>query len=573
MPEWDEGFKDPNSSEKSFSAFTLLEPLAPKQAWINEVNLSEPTRAASQTNQWIEIAVPSGVDMTGWKLRFINKEFHDGSLFTFGGATADAKVSNATEASGDYSFYLSQSVNTDLAGANATWYKNLSTSEETGGALNFDRPYGFELVRPTGIVEHRVVIQGKNQYEEREGYEDWAVALSGTNLVKNLKENVSDGWIWGDKDWYLIPDTTVGVTNGMGAVHEDWYSPMGRTPGALNENQYIAPGTFIRPNGGYVWIYSKLEGGNIRQNFGGETDKGVTVTMAEGGSTNIVFSVDKWYKLACTVEPDEYQDYTLSAPSVQSDGSIDYTLTLNNASNRIAVTSRAEIADDVAALINEKGAKYIPAIMNWLASGVTGDGIPFRGSTLTNAVYRGSGNQNSTIDLVGMYWLDLDPTQPGWELWGGNKTGVTPVVRESENFIRTNLQVKVWLMITNVVDSTIPAYPPYRLQGLNNEKSDEYTGDAWSSVNFKILMEKNFSERWFTMRQFKFDRNSFHPADGTADAFTALIEVADPNTKASPAYVDQWWNDDGPVLSKWNIDSAISPIGVSTLKENDVLKR
>ncbi len=575
MPEWDEGFQDPNSSEKSFSAFTLLEPLAPKQAWINEVNLSEPTRAASQTNQWIEIAVPSGVDMTGWKLRFINKEFHDGSLFTFGGATADAKVSNATEASGDYSFYLSQSVNTDLAGANATWYKNLSTSEETGGALNFDRPYGFELVRPTGIVEHRVVIQGKNQYEEREGYEDWAVALSGTNLVKNLKENVSDGWIWGDKDWYLIPDTTVGVTNGMGAVHEDWYSPMGRTPGALNENQYIAPGTFIRPNGGYVWIYSSLEGGNIRQNCGGETDTGVTVTMAEGGTTNIVFSVDKWYKLACTVEPDEYQDYTLSAPSVQPDGSMDYTLTLNNASNRIAVTSRAEIADDVAALINEKGEAYIPAIMNWLAAGVTRDGdgneTPFEGNTLTNAIYRGSGDQNSPIDLVGMYWLDLDPTKPGWELWGGNKEAVTTVVRESENFIRTNLQVKVWLMITNTVDNT--AYPPYRLQGLNNEKSDEYTDNDWSSVNFKILMCKNIGGKWFAMRQFVFDKNSFHPADGTEDAFSALIEVADPNTKASPAYVDEWWNDDGPVLSKWNLDGAISPIGVSTLKENDVLKR
>ena len=202
---------------------------------------------------------------------------------------------------------------------------------------------------------------------------------------------------------------------------------------------------------------------------------------------------------------------------------------------------------------------------------MTGDGTPFEGNTLTNAIYRGSGDQNSPIDLVGMYWLDLDPTKPGWELWGGNKEAVTTVVRESENFIRTNLQVKVWLMITNTVDNT--AYPPYRLQGLNNEKSDEYTDNDWSSVNFKILMCKNIGGKWFAMRQFVFDKNSFHPADGTEDAFSALIEVADPNTKASPAYVDEWWNDDGPVLSKWNLDGTISPIGVSTLKENDVFKQ
>jgi hypothetical protein len=149
-------------------------------------------------------------------------------------------------------------------------------------------------------------------------------------------------------------------------------------------------------------------------------------------------------------------------------------------------------------------------------------------------------------------------------------TGVTPIERKSEDYARTNLQVRVKLWITNTVSNV--AYAPYRLQGLNNEKSDEYTGRNWTSVNFKILMQKTCAGKLYTMRQFIFDRSSFHPDDGTDDAFTALIEVADPNTTASPAYVDQWWNDDGPIFSKWKIDSAISPIGVSTLKENDVLK-
>lgn len=177
-----------------------------------------------------------------------------------------------------------------------------------------------------------------------------------------------------------------------------------------------------------------------------------------------------------------------------------------------------------------------------------------------------------------MYWLDMDPTKSGWELWGGVKApGVMPAYHEVTNYLgeismRTNLQVRVWLMITNTVDNI--AYPPYRLQGLNNEKSDEYVGNNWSSETLKIIMKKCTGTEWVTMRQFIFDNNSFHPADGSDEAFSALIEVFDPNSTQSsvPAYL---WRDlpDGAVFSWWTINGDISPIGVSTLKENDVLKR
>ena len=595
MPEWNWGFTNPNNG-KAFSAFTLLETLAPKQAWINEVNLAENGTQESRTNQWLEVAIPTGVDMKGWSVRYYNTFNKDeplvGTLFYFGGGNA-ATAKNETADSGHYSFYVAKSPQTtsiSSSDAHATWDR-INGKQVDNGFLPYGRPAGFELVRASGVVEHSVVIQGYNEWENT-GNEDAARAASGTNFIETvLKPVVGGDWVWGEEDKYAYVGHTAGVTNNMGGAHEDWYSPMKPTPGAININQTIDPSWYILPNGGYYRIYSILSGDHISQNFGGDTSRTAVATVTEGSSTNIIFYVDKWYKLAWSADPSDRT--SASAPVAQHDeaGRITnycYTVSLNNVSNSVTVTASADISDEVASLIpaGDEGDAYRQAIMKWLAAGVTGKGAgtQFSGDSLTNAVYRGyDGSSHETIDLVGMYWLDLDPTQAGWELWGGmgpygssdptnHISAATTILREHPtwNIVHTNIQVSAWLMITNTETSV--AYPPYRLQGLNNEKSDAFSG-SWTSVTFKISMRLSATgNRWRDLSYFVFNDDSFNPADATDAPFTTVIEVVDPHSDQSPA-VDWGWSKypDITPWAKWKINIDSVPASPSVLRKfNDL---
>ena len=593
MPEWNRGFTDPNLGSAYFSAFTLLETLAPKQAWINEVNLADTGGTSDKTNQWIEIAVPTAVDMKGWSVRYYNtfdmKDPLVGDLFYFNGNNATS-ASNATEDSKDYSFYVAispQTTTISKTDAHAVWdaitYRGVQS-----GALPSYRPAGFELVRPTGVVEHSVVIQGYNEWENT-GNEDAARSASGTNFVDNvLKPIVGGDWVWGEaeKCTSAYYGHTVGVTNNMGGAHEDWCSPMEPTPFKINKNQVIGDGWFILPNGGYYRIYANIRGDHITQLFGEESGDSIVLTVTEGTSTNIVYTVDKWYQLG--LETDHPAEHTVTNPPVKltdGTGRREYTLQLNNISNTVTVTAWADIDSEVAALIpaGAEGDAYKPAIMKWLANGRTGKGagVPFVGDTLTNAWYRGhsASVEPKKIDLVGMYWLDLDPTQPGWELWGGmgpyggvatNRmlaASTTNRVHSIWGVTHTNTLVSAWMMITNTVIPSFTAYPPYRLQGLSNEKSDEYTGSNWTSVTFKISMQLSSEGKWRDMNYFIFDGGSFDPT-----TFTTVIEITDPHSMESPAVDWDWYK--YPTVtpwSRWTIDIDSVPVEPAVLKKEHYL--
>ena len=593
-PEWYAGFADPNASHGDFSAYTMLERIAPKRAWINEINLCEGGDEASKVDQWVEIAVPSGVDMTGWKLRLYElNRGHIADLMTFGNGCPGSK-----QQSGDpshYDFYVVRSPQSTLA-ADATW-KTFTNGSVSNGKLKYSDPYGFELVRPTGIVEHDVVVQGWNLY--REEHYDFAWQYDGTNLVRQLTENTGRAWVWSDEDYHLYPGSTVGVITNQGMAHVEWKSPMGRTPGGINEGQYIDPNWFVNPNGGYVWIYSTVLGGHMRQILGGETNTVGTLTVPEGTTTNIVYEVDRWYQLGQrTVTPPERTSF--SGP-VERNGKSYYTLTMSSVSNRIDVQVASAVSDEVEAMIPPSGEAYRPAVMKWLERGETGgaDGghHPFKGATLKPAWYRG-GNFDSPlpddestysnrIDLVGMYWLDIDPTEGGWELWGnmGNRPGspgtLGPVNCETNRVNalgdwHTNILTTVWLELRNTNSTPHVSYPPYRLQGLNNEQSDLYTG-SWTSVTFQVAMQlmtddMSLSSVWRSMRYFVFGRDSFRPADDPVAPYAARIEVIDPFSRQSPAWEWGWWKyaDRGlKPFTKWRLNANVTPGGVSTLHADD----
>ena len=192
-------------------------------------------------------------------------------------------------------------------------------------------------------------------------------------------------------------------------------------------------------------------------------------------------------------------------------------------------------------------------------------------------------DETNKIDLVGMYWLDLDPTAGGWELWGGmgdmpGAPGSLGTINCATNRVNaygdvhTNILSTVWLQLTNTIDNV--AYAPYRLQGLGNEQSDSFPG-TWTSVTFQVKMQlKNDSLQgvWRSMRYFVFGPGSFRAKDDPVSPYAARSEVIDPFSRQSPAWEWGWWKyaDRGlKPFTKWGISSEVTPGGVSTLKKDD----
>ena len=368
-----------------------------------------------------------------------------------------------------------------------------------------------------------------------------------------------------------------------GALHAEWYSPMGRTPGAINENQYIDPTWFVHPNGGYHWISAQVTGGHMRQIIGTETNTIATITIQDGGTTSIVYEVDRWYQLGpWSVTPTS--EASIAGPVTENRRSY-YTLTLSNVSNELDVTATTAISDELAGLGVTDENPYRNAIMKWLENG------DFEGDSIQLGEFRGhDGSEHQEVDLTALYWLDLDPTRGGWELWGGmgergGGTALGPVdcevvrVNPSDpTRAHTNIQTTVWLMITNKNDAAFAAYPPYRLQGLANEQSDVFEG-SWTSVTFKVKMmmktsDSSLSSQWHAMRYFAFGPDSFRPANDAEAPFAARVEVTDPFSRQSPAWEWGWWKYKERGLRPWTkfaLDTDLPPAGVSTLKKNDVL--
>lgn len=580
MPSWNDGFDDPNAKGgASFSAFTVLETIAPGRAWINEINYVERTLSESQPDQWVELAVPAGVSMTNWTVRLYDINGNNlGPVVRLGQGCPGVKNLDPVNR---YSFYVVQGPKTRLAGADATWSAiSPTTGAVSEGVLNWNYPFGFELVRPSGIVEHRVVAQGNNVF----GRYVFSYMYEGTNLVRVLDEKTTGGWVWSAADSTNYVGCTIGVTNNQGRAHEDWAYPLGRTPGAINDGQVIDPEWFTRPNSGFCWVDAAVSGAHLRQVVGGVTNTTASFSVESGKSTNLVYEVDRWYRLGEPAVVPATTETTLSGP-VAKGGKSYYTLTFPELTNDVRITASAVVDPAVEPYLADVGA-YRPAILKWLEDNAD----TFKGDTIKTGKYRGSdGSLDEDIGLKGLYWFDLDPTEGGWELWGGmsDKLGAVndTVIRENpwkDDPVyagysmpdHTNVLTSVWLMLTNTVSGE--AHPPYRLQGLGNEQSDTFSG-VWTSVTFKVEMQLCIGDLkgvFRPMRYFVFDSGSFRPATDATAPFASRIEVTDPYSRQSPAWEWGWWKYSGESTkpwTRWNLNEDISPGGVSTLKADDLL--
>lgn len=621
IPEWYEGLADPNKERGAkFSAFTLLEPLSPGRAWINEINYCEASKKTSLGRQFVELAVPQQVDMTGWEVYLYSLDsalsikgsryVGEGPLVRLGKGDCKTALVKEGDPVSHYAFLsVAAPTATDLPQApdgkghvDGRWNKIGDGYYVGDGKLAYTDPYGLELRRPSGIIEHRVVVEG--DYEQYADY--WyGYQYTATNLAEVLTETVGGNWVVAGHD---LPQDGwgVSVTNNQGRIPADWsYWPL--TTGEKNRNgdreQWIDPSFLTTPNGDYVWLYLGCLDPQIRMIFGDETSQSEVVTVLAGGGTNITYEVENFYELDKQAFEagftSEHAEHRWLREWRTADHKTRYELQIYDVSNRVDSAATSMVAKDVQARGVTPDNPYKPAIMKWLKEGFTrdrnGNKVWFQGDTVQDFVYRYSHGSTPTEETTNLslkvaYWLDVDPTQPGWELMGnmgayvpgalGQEAGSYVCRRaraDGTTAVHTNRFATMWMELTNTVTGV--AHPPWRLQGLGNERSDDPAtyAQGWTSVTFKVtgqLLDGGVPKtaRKRPLRYFVFDPNSFRDQNDDVSPFSARVEVVDPFSRQSPAFDWNW----GPwwrltVGLSWGLDDDLTPVGVSTMRFDDTV--
>ena len=603
---------DKNADHAAVDAvpYTILDGMSPGRAWINEVNYNDGTRAENGnvkvvTNQFIEIAVPWGVDMTGWYVKLTDMDcVNTWILAKFGKAGLPARKMSMNR-SGDYDFVVIESPKTAKAGgirdpktgekaADATWLDD-STHSSTfdAGSLQYSQPYQIELYRPSGILEHQFVVMGTNEWlQPPEDFRDFGFEYEGTNLVNELNllhPSVKRFFAGADvarrvKDG-RVTFASLGVTAKAHGEEGGWANDMSLTPGRLNEGQNELSGWYLRPNGGSIWVYAKVEEasrGNVRQRIGADDSPDTYVILTGGAKTNIVYDVKPWF----AAEADIYEENGPTNRVYVGTGA-GATLSLNNVTATTWVVAHEAIDQRLIDGGLDPNDRYTPAIMRWLQEGSTKRG-PFKHpeGPVMNAIFRGlwSDATNCVLGLREMYCLDIDPTEGGWWLRAGMtdfKGNWYQRVRKYDATIEQDVELsdamlKVRMYLSNEVASVKQpvVYPPNILRGVSyGERSDDpstYAGN-WTGVTFKVVgrlsdvgMTTNLPFRCFT-----FAPGSFAGAEGAGDLkpFEAEIEIIDPFSKLSPGWSYGWSKHKGKsaFLMWWTFDERQLPIGVETL--------
>ena len=595
------GYADPDK----FSPYAVIDTVSPGRAWINEVNWNNGpakethTEYTVKTNQFIEICVPSGIDMTGWYLRATDLNLNKWVMAKFG--SGGVKSSKVTEyAVNNFEFMLLESPETNLAGGirdaegnlvetDGTWASDGPSGTADSGSLAFNRPWQFELVRPSGIVEHQIVVGGTNTMSQY----SYGYIYDATNLQAKLDAETPSPkrFLAGDELARSADGRNFASFGVIGGNDEGnpppggdgtWSAPMKFTPGRLNEGQEIPAGWYLAPNGTNSWVTLTVVGDYLTQEVGGQSAKVIKLIVPQGTSTNVTYRTKSWYE----VENLTVDGATVAEHQARYGQAWTYALTPTGQLCNVVATEGFDSGLDQYGL---RGHPYESAVMKWLSEKYSGA----RAEDIQLAAYKGLGkcDQAFALGLVDMYWLDIPPVPENdaerANVEAGNtnwwfRGGVTDL--RADQYYRTrhygygditftNSQVDIQLYISNAVSGV--AHAPQYLQGINYEKSDAYDG-AWVSETFQILGNltlKPDPERkeqgYMPFRCFKFDEHSFTgPEDDPP--FSSTIEILDPFSPESPGYSYGWPEHKGEgFYFKWTLTTNSVPASVETLKAND----
>ena len=610
-------------SSSSFAAYNILDNVAPGWAWFNEVNVfglfNDYLENSDETCQYIEIAQPPEADLSGWSVRLLEAQTSNGlvetnTLATFGDELEGTKDAKWIDPEANMVFRVIANRQSQTTGRlkraegelDGVWklentlLTNMSGDSNGDTTISATKPFGLQLVRGSGIIEHEIVVMGTNWWSDLS--EVFQRMYGPSNAVDFLNANVPRA-----KFFYVGMEDDGGEEKSLGVFQNngmtnDWNNTMKKSPGRKNPDQYIDPDHPV-PSGESVLVYLTISGDNILQWDGVSFTNGLIMTMVTKGSqrgTNVVYEVSPWYEVGTVTTNGISAAGNLVQTSPGNTQPRRYTLEGigKGASNNVVVVATAVPDNRLATLYGvDENNPYRPAIIDWLGNGTDlyGNSFAYNDSgEIQLAEFRSMNNTFVTkMTLTEMYWLDMDPTVGGLALLGG--MAEAPTVRDvtlPSGATRTYLRMGAYLMITNE-NATVPApawhqqrgpndkythWTPYALRGLepgSNSLGYEQARDDWNSVTFKVtglLLTGNTNpknvDNWMPLRWFVFHEDSFTPAGITR------IEIEDPHSPDSIGYNTgwgQWWETHGltnPVYF-WSIDTRKQPIGVEELKQEN----
>jgi len=585
---------DYNAEYGAFSAYTMLDTVAPGWAWINEVNIfgkyNDSWVNSDKPLQFVEIAAPAAASMGGWKLRFLEAKMAGSPVELRSVITNDVAefgMDLPSTKAGLTGMDVDSKVVFHVVGAPATkgvldpddgrldgtWTVATSSEMVQGGMIQPYYPVAIQLVRPSGIIESEIVAIGTNEWSTYSSY-------NADNAAKLLSAQEPGGhFVNVGMDSQGIPPSSawsrsLGVVAGSGESAMQWNGANLMTPGRINGGQVIT-GQAPEPRGTALVIYSLLQGDFITQTFGASVDTNASVTVvyrkgAEEG-TNITYRTARWHEIgAVTVNG--------VAATPAKTGTREWTLSVGKAtSNDITVVASAQVDSSLATKYDvAPDSRYRNAIVKWLMRGKKADGVtdwhdPDATDLGLADLASVAGNVETNLTLTEMYWFDIDPT------WADH------VIMLKAGFVNVPMPpaytCNVFMQISNTLDNT--AWAPYILQGADFENnSKEYAKPTsnwpWTNATFKIagLLPVNGLSKavkdprnWVPLRWFVF-------ADGSFDSdFVTSIQFADPFSEDSPAGRDGWYDwkqalgDETPdPVFKWSVDERGWPTGVEILK-------
>ena len=559
--------------------------------------------------QFVEVAVPVEADISGWSVRLLSGDAQagDGVMVTntiarFGTSELPGtKPGNLGEAS-NMVYRVIASPRSALSGnlkaedgtLDYMWeFDDNSDAFLSNNELASYEMVGVQLVRASGVVEHEIMCIGTNYYARVPGLERY---YDPDQALEYYRSCLGDTGIFyaGEDDGDRNAKgefRSLGVFESNGATSNQWNNVMKRTPGRINEDQFIDPDKIPRPNGESILVVFSLDPtvGHIWQTVGDgvETNTTQTVFIRRGSKlgTNVVYKVDPWYQLASVRTNGQAAAWTEA-------GTRRYVVTVGaGASNNVTVVASAKIEDRLEQEYGlTAGNKYTPAVMSWLSEGTDLYGNEWSagdsGEIHLAEFIRPGGEVITNLNLTQMYWLDMDPTvpPPGLALKGYISKGPSLHKMAGAGGAEfTNLRFDVFMQITN--RSTGAAWSPYALRGLSAGSSSlGYSGraiaDGWTSATFKMvgfidngLTSFSSRDNWVPLRWFVFTPESFRPAD-SENPYTATIEITDPFSTDTPAYTAGWhdWAQEHGKPQDyyfWCLDERIQPINVEVLKQEN----
>lgn len=597
---------DFNDESNDFSAFTILESIAPHRAWFNEVNIYDGRDAKNallaENNQYVEIAVPQNQSLTGWHVEFVDNNNKIATLCTFGEGRGEVTPTKVGPATNDYTFVVVESPRTamgtvwrnvrrpdgELVEMDGTWSSEIDDITEL-------YPVALRLVRPSGVVAEEIALEGTNFWASM-GWTDSTLEQYVIDLNEDEQFKHPTFFAVGSESqqvWATGPTgQSLGVFAETGATSNLWNSVMHQTPGWVNEGQIVPENYVIYPNLAKIVVTAKIEGKGVTQSTDGSepTTDEIKFTVPKGGAgAELVYEIGTWHELAGIKTNDV-------AVAGAAGARTSYTLIVGaGADKNVSVVATAVPRADLKDYGFDPEGPYADAVMDWLDTGKNFFGEGFKNPGEIHlaeywSIYPYAKVQDLT--LTDMYNLDMDPTEGNWRLEAGvinvgtkakpaesrMKLAIGPTGDDGEGSAAheatENLLVTVKMTMTNTVSAA--SYAPYILRGRQvGETSvghEEFATGNWNSASFKItgdLQNGNPNRtRWVPLRWFYFLPN-IEKANRSAsfDANNeAVIEVWDPFDEARTGTTSGWSKYRGcTILYSWTIDERTMPTQVEVL--------